>query len=126
VDSDTAVEAAYSAWNGPGADPCSLEAANGVVSAISTLVDLIRAAHPPSPAWSSWGRRPDPLRPHRRRRLQSNERDYAASTFPGEDNVLANTLAQGYYLSDDPYTANQPLAVGSATLYTRRWPWGAW
>ena len=39
-------------------------------------------------------------------------------TFPGEQNVLADTLGQGYYLSDDPFTATQPLAVGSATLYT--------
>ena len=35
-----------------------------------------------------------------------------------ENNVEGDALSLGYYLSDDPYVANQPLGVGSATLYT--------
>ncbi len=120
VDGDPAVAAAYRSWNdGPGANPCSVAAANGVVSAIATLVDTLRSAHPTITNVVIVGA--DDQIPFARiadGATQSNERDYAPSTFPGESNVLANTLAQGYYLSDDPYTANQPLAVGSATLYT--------
>ena len=49
---------------------------------------------------------------------QSNERDYGASTFAGENNPEADALSLGYYFSDDPYAASTPLGVGSATLYT--------
>ena len=48
----------------------------------------------------------------------SNERDYGASTFAGENNVEADALSLGYYFSDDPYASPQPLGVGSATLYS--------
>jgi hypothetical protein len=49
---------------------------------------------------------------------QANERDYASQTFPGVTNAESESLAEGYFLSDDPLTSSQPLGVGSATLYT--------
>ena len=116
VDSYTTVEAAYSNWN---VDPCTVASANDVVSAISKVIDTIRSSHPSITSVVIVGA--DDQIPFARiadGSTQSNERDYAASTFPGEQNVLADTLGQGYYLSDDPFTATQPLAVGSATLYT--------
>ena len=96
-----------------------MASANDVVSSIAKLVDTIRATHSAITSVVIVGA--DDQIPFARLAdgaTQSNERDYAASTFPGEENVLANTLGQGYFLSDDPYTATQPLAVGSATLYT--------
>ena len=49
---------------------------------------------------------------------QSNERDYGLSTFQDETNVESSALSLGYYFSDDPYAASDPLGVGSETLYT--------
>jgi choice-of-anchor C domain-containing protein len=116
VDAYSSVQNAYSQWN---ANPCSVSGANGVVAAIAAVVDQIRADNPTvqnvvivgADDQIPFARVPDGA-------SQANERDYGASTFAGENNVEGDALSLGYYLSDDPYVANQPLGVGSATLYT--------
>ena len=116
VDAYASVENAYSVWN---SNPCSVSAANGVVAAISAVVDQIRADNPTvqnvvivgADDQIPFARVPDGA-------SQANERDYGAATFAGENNVEGDALSLGYYFSDDPYVANQPLGVGSATLYT--------
>ncbi len=115
VDSYAQVQNAYATWN---ANPCSVTGANGVVSAISAVVDQIRAAYSTVQNLVLVG--PDDQIPFARvadGASQSNERDYGAATFAGENNVEADALSEGYYLSDDPFSASQPLGVGSATLY---------
>jgi uncharacterized protein YjbI with pentapeptide repeats len=115
VDSYSSVQDAYSTWN---ANPCSVDAANGVVSAISSVIDQIRASTPSiqnlvivgADDQIPFARIPDGA-------TESNERDYGASTFAGENNPEADALSLGYYESDDPYAASNPLGVGSATLY---------
>lgn len=115
VDAYSTVQAAYATWD---QDPCSVQAANGVVAAISAVVDSIRASDPSVTNVVIVGA--DDQIPFARLAdgtVASNERDYAAGTFPGENNVEADALADGYYFSDDPFVASAPLGVGSATLY---------
>ena len=115
VDSYSSVQNAYTAWN---ANPCSVAAANGVVTAISSVVDQIRAANPSIQNLVIVGADDQiPLARVPDGASQSNERDYGASTFAGENNPEADALSLGYYMSDDPYAASNPLGVGSATLY---------
>ncbi len=116
VDTYSTVQAAYVAWN---ANPCSVDAANGVVTAIAAVVDQIRAQYPTIQNLVIVGA--DDQIPFARvadGATESNERDYGAATFGGENNVEADALSLGYYFSDDPYATDQPLGVGSATLYT--------
>ena len=115
VDAYAAVQQAYATWD---SDPCSVQAANGVVAAISAQVDAIRVADPNVTNIVIVGA--DDQIPFARLAdgtVESNERDYAAGTFAGENNVEADALADGYYFSDDPFAAPEPLGVGSATLY---------
>ncbi len=115
VDAYSSVQAAYSNWD---SDPCSVPAANEVVAAIAAVIDQIRAAYPTVQNLVIVG--PDDQIPFARiadGATQSNERDYGTATFAGENNVEADALSLGYYFSDDPYAASQPLGVGSATLY---------
>ncbi len=103
-------------WN---SNPCSVTAANGVVTAISAVVDQIQRDNPTVQNLVIVGA--DDQIPFARLAdgaTDSNERDYGASTFAGENNVEADALSLGYYFSDDPYASPQPLGVGSATLYT--------
>jgi len=115
VDAYASVQSAYAAWN---ANSCSVAAANAVASAIASVVDQIRADNPTVQNLVIVGA--DDQIPFARiadGATQSNERDYGASTFAGENNPEADALSLGYYLSDDPYAAETPLGVGSATLY---------
>jgi hypothetical protein len=115
VDSYSSVQDAYAAWN---ANPCSVDAANAVVSAISSVVDQIRSENPSIQNLVIVGA--DDQIPFARvadGATESNERDYGSSTFPGENNPESDSLQLGYYMSDDPYAADNPLGVGSATLY---------
>ena len=101
------VRDAYATWD---ADPCSVEAANGVVAAISAQVDAIRAGDANVTNVVIVGA--DDQIPFARLAdgtVESNERDYAAGTFAGENNVEADALAAGYYFSDDPFAAPGPL-----------------
>ncbi|HMD45757.1 MAG TPA: PKD domain-containing protein, partial [Acidimicrobiales bacterium] len=115
VDSDPATQNAFTTFD---QDPCNVQSANAVVQAVSALVDSTRAAHPTITNLVIVGA--DDQIPFARiadGATQSNERDYGTSTFAGQNNVEADALSQGYYFSDDPYAAAQPLGVGSATLY---------
>jgi len=117
VDSYATVQSAYALWN---QDPCSVTAANQVVSSIASVINSIEAepTHPDIQNVVIVGA--DDQIPFARiadGAAQSNERDYGQSTFQGENNVEAAALSQGYYFSNDPYVANNPLGVGSATLY---------
>jgi len=115
VDSSATVQTAYAAWN---ANPCSVDAANAVVAAVSSVVDGIRTTNPSVQNLVIVGA--DDQIPFARLAdgaTESNERDYGASTFAGENNVEGDALQLGYYFSDDPFAASQPLQVGSATLY---------
>jgi Bacterial Ig-like domain (group 3) len=116
VDSYAGVQTAYGLWN---SNPCSVTAANDVVTAISAVVDQIQRDNPTVQNLVIVGA--DDQIPFARLAdgaTDSNERDYGASTFAGENNVEADALSLGYYFSDDPYASPQPLGVGSATLYT--------
>jgi len=115
VDSDQATQNAFNTFN---QDPCNVASANGVVAAVSSLVDSIRATHPTVRNLVIVGA--DDQIPFARiadGTTQSNERDYGTSTFAGENNVEADALSEGYYFSDDPYAASTPLNVGTTTLY---------
>ena len=116
VDSYSGVQQAYALWN---TNPCSVDAANGVVAAIGAVVDQLRAQYPTIRNIVIVGADDQiPLARIADGATQSNERDYGAATFAGENNVEGDALSLGYYFSDDPYAASQPLGVGSATLYT--------
>ena len=107
VDAYSVVRDVYATWD---ADPCSVEAANGVVAAISAQVDAIRAGDANVTNVVIVGA--DDQIPFARLAdgsVESNERDYAAGTFAGENNVEADALAAGYYFSDDPFAAPGPL-----------------
>jgi choice-of-anchor C domain-containing protein len=116
VDAYSTVQNAYAQWN---SNPCSVAAANAVVAAIAAVVDQIRANNPTvqnvvivgGDDQVPFARVPDGA-------TQANERDYGQATFAGLNNVEGDALSLGYYFSDDPYVSNQPLGVGSATLYT--------
>ena len=102
-------------WND---NPCSVDGANGVTAAISAVVDQLRASNPTIQNIVIVGG--DDQIPFARiadGASESNERDYGAATFAGENNVEGDALSLGYYFSDDPYAADAPLGVGSATLY---------
>ena len=110
------MQTAYQLWN---SNPCSVTSANNVVTAISAVVDQIEIDNPTVQNLVIVGA--DDQIPFARLAdgaTDSNERDYGASTFAGENNVEADALSLGYYFSDDPYASPQPLGVGSATLYT--------
>jgi hypothetical protein len=116
VDAYPDVQAAYATWN---ENPCSVDAANGVVAAIAAVVDQIKEAHPTVQNLVIVGADDQiPLARIADGTTESNERDYGASAAVGQDNVESDALSLGYYFSDDPYAASQPLGVGSATLYT--------
>ena len=111
-------------WND---NPCSVDGANGVVAAISAVVDQLRADNPTIQNVVIVGG--DDQIPFARLAdgaTQSNERDYGAATFAGENNVEADALSLGYYFSDDPYAADSRRSAWAARRSTsRNSPWGA-
>ena len=116
VDSYSTVQNAYSQWN---SNPCSVDAANGVVAAIAAVVDQLRAGNPTVQNLVIVGADDQiPMARIADGTTESNERDYGASAAVGQDNVEADALSLGYYFSDAPYATSQPPGVGSATLYT--------
>jgi hypothetical protein len=116
VEGNPQTAADYSAWD---ASPCSVQAANKVVSDISATVRSLEDAYPTvanivivgADDQIPMGRVPDTT-------VSDNEADYAASTFPGISDQLSSALSEGYFLSDDPYASPDPLGVGGQTLYT--------
>jgi uncharacterized protein YjbI with pentapeptide repeats len=121
VDDYPAVQTAYQTWD---SNPCSVSAANGVVTAITGVVNEIRAggySGGTAPNITSiviigaddeipFARLPDGT-------VANNERDYASQTFADENNVEADALGEGYYFSDDPYAASSAVGAGGATMY---------
>ena len=116
VEGDAQTAADYTAWD---ASPCSVQAANKVVSDINATVRGLEAAYPTvrnivvvgADDQIPMARVPDTT-------VSDNESDYAASTLPGINDQLSAALSQGYFLSDDPYASPTPLGVGGQTLYT--------
>ena len=116
VEGDPQTAADYTAWD---ANPCSVQAANQVVSDISATVRSLEAEYPTisnivvvgADDQIPMGRVPDTT-------VSDNEADYAASTLPGINDQLSSALSEGYFLSDDPYASPNPLGVGGQTLYT--------
>ncbi len=106
----------YTAWD---ASPCSVPAANKVVSDISATVRSLEATYPTisnivvvgADDQVPMARVPDTT-------VSDNESDYAASTLPGINDQLSSALSQGYFFSDDPIASPNPLGVGGQNLYT--------
>ncbi len=97
--------AAYAALD---ANPCSVDAANGVVTAINGVVDDLRRTNGGLPQLRSIQLvGPDSVIPQARVRdetVLSNEADYADSaTFRGLDNAVSRAQREGYLLTDDVY-----------------------
>ncbi len=116
VEGNAQTAADYSAWD---LHPCSVPAANQVVSDISATVRSLEATYPTvsnivvvgADDQIPMARVPDTT-------VSDNESDYAASTLPGINDQLSSALSEGYFLSDDPYASPNPLGVGGQTLYT--------
>ena len=116
VEGDAQTAADYTAWD---ASPCSVPAANKVVSDISATVRSLEATYPTvsnivvvgADDQIPMARVPDTT-------VSDNESDYAASTLPGIYDQLSSALSEGYFFSDDPYASPNPLGVGGQTLYT--------
>lgn len=102
---------AFAAWD---ADPCSVEAANGVVTAINEVVDDAREQNGGLPELRSIvlvG--PDEVLPQARiadRTVIGQASDYADDAIVdrngdgvADDNSTSAAFRQGYFLSDDPY-----------------------
>ena len=106
----------YEAWD---ANPCSVSAANTVVSDISQTVRSIEAANPTvrnvvivgADDSIPMARIPDQT-------TSDNESSYGQAEFAGINDQLSAALSQGYFLSDDPYASPTPLLVGGQELYT--------
>ena len=114
VEGDPAVSSAYAAWN---AQPCAVANANGVVDAINGLVDRARAARPTLHNLVLVGA--DDMVPMARladTTAANGEKQQAAELDPAS--VLAGTLAQNVFLSDDPYATTSPIAYLNRKLYT--------
>jgi hypothetical protein len=108
VDGDPAVTSAYTAWDKA---PCSVSAANAVVSNINAFVDRLRVGLDNlryvvvvgNDEVIPMGRVPD-------KTGNFNERSFAPSNaFNGMDNAQSRAFALGYLLSDDPYGDLAPL-----------------
>ncbi len=116
VDGDPAVAAAYEAWDDA---PCSVEAANAVVSRI---LDVVNRAAP----GNTDGLRHlvivggDDVIPQGRvfdNIGLSNEADHALEVvYGGRSNPIAAAFGGGYLLSDDPYGAFAPFDFLEADL----------
>ena len=106
----------YEAWD---ANPCSVSAANTVVSDISQTVRSIEAANSSvrnivivgADDSIPMARIPDQT-------TSDNESSYGQAEFAGINDQLSAALSQGYFLSDDPYASPTPLLVGGQELYT--------
>jgi hypothetical protein len=111
VDAYPGVGDAYAAWD---ANPCSVSGANAVATAITGVLQAVRAAAP-GLAYVTlvggddilpMGRVPDLTR-------IANESDYAG-TFEA-DNPISAAQAAGFLLTDDGYGDTSPTAIGNGT-----------
>ncbi|MGH8952790.1 MAG: choice-of-anchor Q domain-containing protein [Acidimicrobiia bacterium] len=114
VEGDAAVAAVYSSLD---AEPCSVEAANNVASAIAGLVDGYRDSNPDIQYVVIVGgddqvpqfRLPDETR-------IANETGYA-SALRGAVTPQTAALAAGTFLSDDPYGDAHPLLANGREIF---------
>ncbi len=109
VDSYSGVQQAYAAWN---TNPCSVDAANGVVAAIGAVVDQLRAQYPTIQNIVIVGADDQiPLARIADGATQSNERDYGAATFAGREQCRGGRTVPRLLLQRRPLCC-QPAARG--------------
>ena len=115
IEGDPAVASAYSAWD---AAPCSVAAANTVVSSINALVDRLRPGLGDlrnivlvgSDEALPMGRVPDLSALY-------SEAGFSEVAFNGTDNAISRAARMGYLLSDNPYGDFAPQAFLSTQLF---------
>jgi hypothetical protein len=113
VDGDAEVRAAWADWE---ADACEPERANEVVTAITSLTDTLRDAHPRVRNIVLVGA--DDVLPMARipdLTTLSNERDYAPEL--GGADPLSAAFATEHVLTDDPYGDTAPIGWLDRALY---------
>ncbi len=121
VESDAGVAAAYANWD---QNLCSPAAANGVVTAIGTLLDKLQANHPNLTTIVVVGA--DNIIPFARlldTTQQANEVGFR-SNFGFVNNEYVGAVAAGYLFSDDPYGDPSPRQFGAVFLYTPKYALG--
>ena len=123
VDGDPAVRAAYASWDAAGCEPTR---ANGVVSAIDSLVDSLNSAPASGPKWGNLASVTlvggDDQIPQARIEDGSksfNEAQYESEIRQsnGAATPLSAAAAAHDLLTDDPYVSWQPIAWGNSALY---------
>ncbi|NNC74755.1 MAG: hypothetical protein HKN93_04510, partial [Acidimicrobiia bacterium] len=105
------------AYNGLESSPCSVDAANGVASAIADLVDNLRTSNPTIENVVIVGgdeqipqfRVPDEV-------YLSNENTYAA-TFGDLDDPISRAFDASYLFTDDPYGDPTPIDANGREVY---------
>jgi uncharacterized delta-60 repeat protein len=116
VDGNAAVRSDYQAWD---ANPCSVSAANQIVTDVNALVDGLRAGLNDlryvvivgSDELIPFGRVPD-------RSAKANEASYGGDVAArGKDNATSSSLSSGFLLSDNPYGDLNPFTFGATPLY---------
>jgi len=116
VESNSAVAAAYAAWD---SDVCSITAANAVVDVVARLVDAKRAGVTGlrhlvlvgSDEMMPFFRVPDLV-------TLSNQHDYAeAAALGGLDNPISRAYRRGYVITDDKIGDFDPLPWFGSQLY---------
>ena len=117
VDTNTAVASAYDTWN---ADPCSIENANAVTRAISSLVLSYQKTYSGiSSVTLVGGDEQVPMARVPDLTSSVNERTFATSDtgLGGADNPFTAAQKAGYLLSDDPYGTLQAVPWLGRSLY---------
>jgi hypothetical protein len=121
VEADGGVSTAYASWD---QTLCSPAAANGVVTAIGTLLDKLQANHPNLTSIVVVGA--DNVIPFARlldTTQQANEVGFR-SNFGFINNEYVGAVAAGYLFSDDPYGDPSPRQFGAGFLYTPKYALG--
>jgi hypothetical protein len=114
--------APYAAWD---ANPCDIDAANKVTSAIRAVITAELKANPSLKYIVFAGS--DDIIPFRRvpdETLISNERYYLLSSFVKRGTPLFASLANGFNLTDDFYTTSVPTSIDGRPLYVPDMPSG--
>ena len=116
IDGDATVRSDYQAWD---ANPCSVNAANKIVTDVNKLVDSLRTGLndlryvviPGADEIVPFGRVPD-------RSAMANEASYGGDVaIRGKDNATSSSLSAGFLLSDNPYGDLNPFTFGATPLY---------
>lgn len=109
-------DAAFGAWD---ADPCSTDAANGVVSAVNRVVDAVKGPLDGLRHVVLVG--PHDVLPQAAvfdDAIVANERTYAEDlNFDGKDDAQSRAVRTGHFLTDDPYGDFDPLSTTTGPAY---------